>query len=283
LAIIVPGQLINNIKVLNMPSQESPTQTQSLFSFTPSKQPPQILPHISQKTSIHHHQHRFPIQSQLQQRFSSLQQHPKFSFHQPNYSSQHPKFSSQQPHIFPLQQPPHNQSRFFIQQSRAPRVLFSPQHSRIHHVQQPKLHPIQHHFSSHQFCQFPLLSRNPIIRANSFNQGRKIFKNRTQIEQNNNKIQNFIPRIVEINNNKKTENFVPKTTVQQNIKKSEKIFVPKVEDQNNNKRMETSSNQVLKNNEKVKDGHEKIAEQIDKNTEIISEVFLIFKGFLELV
>uniref|UniRef100_A0A1I8C0W2 Uncharacterized protein n=1 Tax=Meloidogyne hapla TaxID=6305 RepID=A0A1I8C0W2_MELHA len=234
LAIIVPGQLIGNIKVLNMPSQQPQP-----FVFTPTK-PPQIAPQTP-RPSISLHQTQHPRISLQQQRTPhqpqhSLQQPPKFPFQPPRFPLQ------QQPPKLPLQQ--------------------QPQHS---------LH--QQRFPVQPFSSFPLFERNPVIRTNSGIQGfqRKIFKNRTQnvqiTEQNNNKTQKFVPRIVEIN--KKAEKVVtPKNVQQQNNSKRMEKSVQKGEQK---KRIESTSNQAQKNFENiVKD--EKLKEQVARNAELFAKL-----------
>ncbi|CAK5008123.1 unnamed protein product [Meloidogyne enterolobii] len=282
-AIFVPGELIVNIKVLNMPSSQQPQP----FVFTPTKQPqsaPQTpRPAISlqqtqqpQRTSNPPQQ---PPKFQHQLPYRAIQPYPKFKH-------QLPERSLQQQQKFPHQQQPKflNQNRFLPLQS----PKFSLQHPRFPSQQQqsPKL-SLQQQLPQHSIQQQQRFPLNPfsfvdkIIRPNTATpQGfhRKIFKNRglqitepPQNNNNNNKTTKFVPRIVEINNKKEEKLADSKTVVKQNSNKRTEKSVPKAEQKKRSESTTSSNQQIQKTVENiVKD--EKIREQVDRNAALFAKL-----------
>nr|CAD2160259.1 unnamed protein product [Meloidogyne enterolobii] len=284
-AIFVPGELIVNIKVLNMPSSQQPQP----FVFTPTKQPQSAPQTPRPAISLQ--------QTQQPQRTSNqLQQPPKFQ-HQlpyraiqpyPKFKHQLPERSLQQQQKFPHQQQPKflNQNRFLPLQS----PKFSLQHPRFPSQQQqsPKL-SLQQQLPQHSIQQQQRFPLNPfsfvdkIIRPNTATpQGfhRKIFKNRgLQITEppqnnnnnNNNKTTKFVPRIVEINNKKEEKLADSKTVVKQNSNKRTEKSVPKAEQKKRTESTTSSNQQIQKTVENiVKD--EKIREQVDRNAALFAKL-----------
>ena len=103
MAIFVPGELIVNIKVLNMPSSQQPQP----FVFTPTKQPqsapqtprPTISLQQTQQPQRTSNQLQQPVKFQHQLPHRVLQPYPKFQH-------QLPERALQQQQKFPHQQQP---------------------------------------------------------------------------------------------------------------------------------------------------------------------------------
>nr|CAD2135237.1 unnamed protein product [Meloidogyne enterolobii] len=286
-AIFVPGELIVNIKVLNMPSSQQPQP----FVFTPTKQPqsapqtprPAISLQQTQQPQRTSNQLQQPVKFQHQLPHRVLQPYPKFQHQLPERALQ------QQQQKFPHQQQPKflHQTRFLPLQS----PKFSPQHPRfsLQQQQSPKL-PLQQQLPQHSIQQqqrfplnpfsFPFVDKNSVIRPNTATpQGfhRKIFKNRgLQITEppqnnNNNKTTKFVPRIVEINNKKEEKLADSKTVVKQNSNKRTEKSVPKAEQKKRSESTTSSNQQIQKTVENiVKD--EKIREQVDRNAALFAKL-----------
>uniref|UniRef100_A0A914LQY4 Uncharacterized protein n=1 Tax=Meloidogyne incognita TaxID=6306 RepID=A0A914LQY4_MELIC len=305
-AIFVPGELIVNIKVLNMPSSQQPQP----FVFTPTKQPqsaPQTprpaisLQQTTQQPQRTSNQLQQPVKFQHQLPHRVLQPYPKFQHQLPERALQpYPKFQHQLPERalqqqqqkFPHQQQPKflHQTRFFPLQS----PKFSLQHPRfsLQQQQSPKL-PLQQQLPQHSIQQqqqrfplnpfsYPFVDKNQVIRPNTATpQGfHRIFKNRKQGLQitepppqnnNNNKTTKFVPRSVEINNKKEEKLAAPKTVVKQNSNKRTEKSVPKAEQKKRTESTTSSNQQIQKTVENiVKD--EKIREQVDRNAALFAKL-----------
>uniref|UniRef100_A0A914KYY8 FDF domain-containing protein n=2 Tax=Meloidogyne incognita TaxID=6306 RepID=A0A914KYY8_MELIC len=288
-AIFVPGELIVNIKVLNMPSSQQPQP----FVFTPTKQPqsapqtprPAISLQQTQQPQRTSNQLQQPVKFQHQLPHRVLQPYPKFQHQLPERALQ------QQQQKFPHQQQPKflHQTRFLPLQS----PKFSPQHPRfsLQQQQSPKL-SLQRQLPQHSIQQqqqrlplnpfsYPFVDKNQVIRPNTATpQGfHRIFKNRKQGLQitepppqnnNNNKTTKFVPRSVEINN-KKEKSADSKTVVKQNSNKRAEKSVPKAEQKKRTESTTSSNQQIQKTVENiVKD--EKIREQVDRNAALFAKL-----------